>query len=105
MVVGFGIWSIVAGIFLFIGLSGWKSKEPVGFFTFVKAPAVRDVKKYNHAVSVLWIVSAIVLEAIGVPILFIEQNSPLFIPIMFAVVFLVLAMMIAYTRIKNSLTE
>jgi len=101
MVMGFVIWSIAAVIFLCIGISAWKSKDPVGFFTFVKRPTVSDVEKYNHAVSVLWFVAAAVLEFTGVPILFLEQNSPFFIVLEFAVVILVLVMMIVYTRIES----
>lgn len=100
MIMGFVIWSIVAGIFVSIGMSSLKSKVPVGFYTFAKRPAVRDVKKYNHAVSVLWFVAAAVFETVGVPILFLEQNSPLFVPVIAAVLLLVLVMMIAYARIE-----
>lgn len=100
MVIGFVIWSIVAGIFLSIGISGWKSKDPVGFFTFRKPPTVKDVKKYNQAVSLLWMIAAAVLEIIGIPFLFLKQNSPLFLPIIFAIIILILAMMIGYTKIE-----
>lgn len=102
MIIGFVIWSIVAVIFGGIGISCWKSREAVGFFTFVKPPtiAVENVKKYNHALSILWFISAIVLEIIGVPLLFMEQNSPLVIPMIFAVMILVIAMMIVFIRIE-----
>lgn len=36
MVIAFIIWSIVAALFLGIGISCRKSNEAVGFFTFVK---------------------------------------------------------------------
>ncbi len=100
MVMGFAICSLAAIIFLLIGISTWKSKEPAGFFTFVKRPAVSDVKRYNHAVSVLWMAAAVILELTGVPILFLEQNSPFLIVIILAVVIMVLAMMIVYTRVE-----
>lgn len=99
-IIGFVIFSIVAGIFLCIGISARKSKDPVGFFTFVKPPTVKEVEKYNHAVSLLWIVAAVMLEIIGVPVLLLEQNSPLFIPLIFAIMILILVMMIVYTRIE-----
>ena len=47
MVVGFIIWSIVVIIFMLIGISAWKSKQEVGFFTFAKPPKMKDVVKYN----------------------------------------------------------
>lgn len=101
MLIAFIIWSIVAVLFLVIGIVGRKSNEAVGFFTFVNPPEVIDVNKYNHAVSVLWIMAAVVLELIGVPLLFLEQNSPMFILMIFGVVVLIIGMMIAYLRIES----
>lgn len=101
MKIGFVICSIVVVIFLLIGISTWKSREPVGFFTFVKRPVVSDVKRYNHAVSVLWIVSAVILGLAGVPFLFLKQNSPWFTVVILAIMIMVLAMMIVYTRIET----
>ena len=97
---GFAIWSIVALLFLIIGLRTWKSQKPVGFFTFSEAPDVKDVTKYNHAVSILWMTAAVLLELLGVPLLFLEQNAPQTILIIFGTVGLMIAMMIAYTRIE-----
>lgn len=100
MVIGFIIWSIVAAIFLGIGISCRKSNEAVGFFTFVKPPLVENVEHYNNAVAILWFVVAGVLEIIGIPLLFFKQNSPLFILMIFAVVILIIVMMIVYLRIE-----
>lgn len=100
MVIGFIICSIVAVIFLGIGISCRKSSEAVGFFTFVKPPIVEAVEPYNNAVSILWFVVAGVLEIIGTPFLFLKQNSPLFIPVIFAVVICFIVMMIVYLKIE-----
>ncbi len=100
MIIGFVIWSIVAIIFLGIGISCRKAQEAVGFFTFIKPPTVKRVEGYNRAVSALWIIAAILLEMIGIPILFAEQNSPIFILLIFAVMLLVIGMMIAFLRIE-----
>lgn len=100
MIIGFIIWSIVAIIFLGIGIRSRKANEAVGFFTFVKPPKVTDVKRYNNAVSILWITSSGVFEALGIPLLFFEQNSAAFILIIFAVVILIIVMMIVYIRIE-----
>ena len=62
MIIGFAIWSIVALTFVAIAISTYRAEEPVGFFTFVKPPVVKDIKKYNKAVSVLWLVFAIILS-------------------------------------------
>jgi len=100
MIIAFIIWSIVAALFLGIGISGRKSKEAVGFFTFVKPPVVSDVDKYNHSVSMLWIIVAVIFEIIGMPLLFSEQNSPVFILVIFGIVALVIGMIIVYLRIE-----
>ncbi len=88
-------------LFLAIGISGWKSKEAVGFFTFVKPPAVTDINKYNRSVAMLWIIAAVIFEITGVPLLFSEQNSPMVIPVIFGAVALMIGMMIVYFRIQE----
>ena len=99
--IGFIIWSIVAIVFAGIGISAYKSENAVGFFTFVKPPVVNDVKKYNHAVSILWIISAVLLEMTGIPLFVLEQNSPMFVPVIFGVAVLIIGMMIVYIRIEH----
>ena len=99
--IGFLIWSIAAGIFLVIGIKSRKSKKAVNFWANRKVPGVADVKKYNHAVAILWFVSAVILELIGITFLFLKQNSPLFLLVILAVVFLVIGMAVAYTRIES----
>ena len=100
MIIGFIIWSVVAFIFLGIGIRCRRSKEAVGFFTGCKPLAIKDVKRYNRAVSRLWFVSAGIYELVGVPLMFLEQNSLLFVPIIFAVVFGMIAMMVVYLKIE-----
>lgn len=100
MIVAFIIWSIVAALFLGIGISGRKSKEAVGFFSFVKPPVVTDVNMYNRSVSMLWMITAVILEIIGTPLLFLEQNSPMFVPMILGVMVLAIGMMMVYLRIE-----
>ena len=100
MILGFIIWSIVTVIFLGIGISCRKSREAVGFFTGCKPPVIENVEQYNKAVSQLWFVSAGVYEIMGVPLLFSEQNSLLFVPIIFGVVLGFIVMMVLYLRIE-----
>jgi hypothetical protein len=100
MLTAFVIWSVVALLFFGIGISSWNSKKAVGFFSFVKPPIVVDVRGYNHSVGVLWMVVAIILELLGVPFLFIEQNSPIAIVVMSGVFALVIGMIIVYIRIE-----
>ncbi len=101
MIIGFIVWSVIAVLFVVIGISGLRSKEPVGFFTFVKAPEVNDIGKYNRAVSILWIIAAVLLEILGVPFLFLEQNSLMFVLVIFGAVALVIGMMIGYIKIEK----
>ncbi len=100
MIIGFIIWSIVAIIFFSIGVSCRKAQEAVGFFTFANPPIVKDVKKYNNEVATLWFIVAGVLEITSIPMLFLEQNSPLFVPIIFAVIIEIFVMIIVYLKIE-----
>ena len=100
MVIGFIVWTLVAAIFVIIGTSCRKAKDAVGFFTFVKPPAVKDTEKYNKSVSILWLVVAVVLEIIGIPMLFLQQNSPWLIPMPIAGLFGIIVMMVVYLRIE-----
>ncbi len=105
MIIAFAIWSIIALLFVGIGIATRNSKEAMGFFTFVEPPKVSDIKKYNHAVSILWMVSAILFEIMGIPFLFLQQNSPGFMIVMFGVVALVIGMMITYIKIEEKYKE
>ena len=100
MITAFVINSIVAVIFLAIGANAWRSKEAVGFFTFVNPPRVRDTKQYNHAVAKLWFAAALVFEILGGSLLWLEQNSPLIILFILGVVILVIIMMIVYIKVE-----
>ncbi len=100
MILGFAVCSGVAAVFLWIAVSAWRSEEPVGFFTGVKPPKVREVKKYNHAVAGIWIATAVVTEAMGVLFCFFEQNSPAFLAVVFVAPVFLIGMMIVYTRIE-----
>lgn len=101
MIIGFIIWSMVSVLFLVIGMSCRRSDKAVGFFTFVEPPVVNDIKAYNKAVSVLWIVFAAVFEIIGVPLLLLKQNSLAFVFVILAVVFWVILLAVIYLRIES----
>lgn len=100
MIIAFVIWSAVSVIFFMIGISTWKAKEAAGFFTFVNPPKVKDIRQYNHAVAKIWFTVAFVFEILGIPFLWLRQNSPLTIFIILGVVVLVIAMMIVYTGVE-----
>ena len=98
---GFIIWTIISIVFVYIGITTRKSNKPVNLFTFSDVPKVNDVKGYNRAVSNLWLVFTVLFEMIGISLLFIKQNSPFVILIVLGVVFLVIGMMIVYTKIES----
>lgn len=77
-----------------------RSEKAVSFFTFVKASEVKDVKKYNHAVSVLWSAGTVLFEILGIPLLFIRQNSPWAIFLVLGTMFWVIGISVAYMRIE-----
>lgn len=101
----FLIWTLVACIFPVIAWKAWHAKTPVAFFTVGEAPRVKDVTGYNRAVARIWLVFAAVLELIGVPLLFVGQNSPLALLVMLAVPVLVIGCMAAYSGVLNRFSE
>lgn len=100
MMIGFFVSTLVALIFLAIGISCLRATEAVGFFSNVKPPKIREVKKYNHGLAAIWLVSAAIMELLGVPFLFYEQNSPTFIFEVLAVLVWMIGIMIAYFRME-----
>ena len=98
-IIGFVIWTVVAFIFVIIGISAWRADEPVGFFTFQKPPEVTDIKGYNHAVAKIWFVFAVVMELLGLPLLA-GQNSPYIMLSVFGAMFGVIGISVAYLKIE-----
>lgn len=99
-VIGFIIWMIVSFVFAAIGFFTWNSKTPVGFFTFVKPPQVTDVRRYNHAVAVLWFVFAVCMCLLGLPLLA-GQNSPYVLISVIGMLWLCIGITIAYCRVER----
>ena len=99
MIFGFVIWSIVFLVLLGIGIWAWKSDQAVGFYTGTKPPEVTDVRKYNRSVAVLWFAYAGLFELLGLPFLFLKQNSAGFLGSILGVPVISIALMIVYHRI------
>ena len=99
MIAGFIIWSLVFLLFLGIGIWAWRSEKAVGFFSGVKPPAVSDVRKYNRSVAVLWFAYAILYELLGLPFLFLKQNSAGFLLSVLGVPVISIALMMVYTLV------
>ena len=99
-ITGFVLWLLVGVAFIGLGFYARSSKKVMGFWANAKVFAVTDVKKYNNAVAKLWFIVAGILEITGIPMLFLEQNSPLFVPIIFAVIIEVFVMIVVYLKIE-----
>ena len=100
-IIAFSIWSIITLVFIIIGISDWNSKKAVGFYTGVKPPEVKDIKKYNRAVAKIWFVYAAGFELLALFLLFYEQNSPMFIIPILGVVFLTIGIIVAYNIVLD----
>ena len=96
MITGFIIWTAIALMMVGFGVYALISKTAVNFFAGVKVPEIKRVKEYNRAVAVLWFVYAAIYEALGVPLLFLKQNSAGFIITILGVVAVTLAQVIVY---------
>ncbi len=103
--IGFVIWSITALLIAVIGVCSLRASGPVGFFTFVQAPKVRDVRAYNRAVARIWFAFAAGMEILGLPLLYAEQNSPVFLLPVLGTPVLAIAAGIAYTIVENRYKE
>lgn len=101
MWIAFLIWTAVALVLVWIGIRTWRSEKAAGFFSGVEAPKVSDVKKYNHAVAILWFVYAALFEVIGTPLLSMKQNPTAFVGIVLGIVVSSIALMIEYNKILS----
>lgn len=103
MIIGFIIWTACAVLFVVIGVITRRSKKPAGVWANAKPPDAKDIKdvgKYNRALSVMWFVFAALFELAGLPMLVSRQNSPLVFVSIIGTVVVVIGMMIAATRIE-----
>ena len=104
MLIAFIIWTIVSLMFAAFSLYARCSKKPVGVFSNSPAPKkedIKDVKAYNKAVSNMWLVFAIIFEIIGIPLLFLKQNSAYFIIPMLCVPFLTIITIGIFVHIEG----
>lgn len=101
MVIGFIIWSVAALLFVGIGIYIWNAKKAVGLWANVQAPIVKDFKKFNKANAILMFIYAGLFEILGIPFLFLKQNSAGFVPIIIGVVALSIALMIAASKVED----
>lgn len=94
--VGFVIWALVGLVIVIIGIRDLSTKKPAGFWANVETMQVNDVKKYNHATGLLFIVYGIVFILLGIPLLG-GQNTPFILLSILGVVFETIIIMAIYT--------
>lgn len=93
-------WMIVSVVFYCLGGYAWRAEKPVKFWNIAQQIQVRDVKRYNRAVAKLWIVSAVVWDVAGLPLLAGQNSAWIVFSILGAVAWSI-ALMVIYTRIEK----
>ncbi len=96
---GFLICSAISLIFLGIGIWALTAKTAVSFFSGVKPPEVKDVRRYNRAVACLWFAYAAAFELLALPLLFLERHPSGFLWCLLGIPAISIALVLAYTRI------
>lgn len=94
--VGFIIWALVGAVIIVIGIMDLFSKKPVGFWANVETMKVNDVKGYNRATGILFMVYGVIFILLGLPLLA-GQNSPLVLLSIIGVVFETIMLMAIYS--------
>ena len=95
------ICSIPSIIFLMISVNVHKETKAVCFFNFTKRPIVDDVKRFNLAISNLWIAAACIMELVCIFTLFCIPDSSVFVFMTFAEIVLILGVVASYFKIQK----
>ena len=101
MLLGFIIWSVTCVALAGFGVYSLCAKKPVCFWANGTAPKVSDVKKYNRAVAILWFAYALIFELLGVPLLFLKQNSAGFVIPVLGSMAATIALVVGYLQIEK----
>lgn len=101
MLTAFCIWTLASLLFLGFSVHCWSAKKAVGFFANAQPPEVSDIPAYNRAVARIWLVMGVLFELLGLPFLYAQQDSPIFIFLTLGVVFLMLGCIVAYVFTVN----
>ena len=67
--IGFVIWSLLGVFIIGLGIKDMFSKNPVGFWANTETIKVKDVKDYNRASGLLFIIYGIIFVILGIPLL------------------------------------
>ncbi len=98
--VAFIIWAICGLFFVGMGIFDFFSKKekPFGFWANAETLQIGNVKAYNRALGILWIVYGILFAVLGLPLLA-GQNSPYILLSILGVMFLSIAAMVVYVTV------
>lgn len=94
--IGFIIWALFGAMIIALGIKDMFSKKPVGFWANVETIKVRDVKKYNRATGILFVVYGAVFILLGIPLLG-GQNTPYILLSIVGVMFETIIIMAVYS--------
>ena len=98
---GFLIW-LACGLLLFgIGIRCLFAKKQVGFWANAETPPVENIRAYNRAVGVLWLVYAAVFCALGLPMLLPQPSAAVLLSVI-GVVLETIALIAVYLRIEEN---
>lgn len=100
MITAFVIWALMGAAFIAWGIYAMfaKTARPFGFWSNAKTLPMKDVKAYNRAVSILFMVFGVLFILIGLPLLFDAKGVGLIIPILGSV-FLSIGSMVVYVTV------
>lgn len=98
MLAAFLIWASIGMAFIIWGVYCFfaKTDKPFGFWANAEQFQVNNVKRYNKAIGKLWIVFGAIFVALGLPLLFGGQNSPLVFISVVGIMFEVIGTMAVY---------
>ncbi len=100
LMLAFIIWAVLGLAFVGLGIYDILSKKEVafGFWANAKTFEVKDVKAYNKALGILWIVFGVVFILIGLPMLGGTNSAGIIITIL-GTMFEVIAAMVIYITV------
>ncbi len=101
MISAFLAWLCMGAVFIGLGIYALISKSPVRFWNIQQKIEVTDIKKYNRAMAKMWILSAVLFIALGIPLLLVKQNSAWAVISILGIMFWAIGLMVVYTFIEK----
>lgn len=101
--IAFMIWAVISCVFIGMGLYDIFSKKevPFGFWANAKTLPMEDVKGYNRAVGILWIVYGVALMLLGLPLLQGQNSAGILISVLGTMLISIVAMAVYVVVIEK----